>query len=105
MCALNKYIKKQKQRSVHNSNQFLLWKIKKRKLTMISAITLGCLSGLQRKAMNLVKATTKHIWTINNGSAKSIGFSCWKAPLDMAFIGCGHVVGSGVAIFNSINFN
>jgi len=41
----------------------------KEKLTMISAMTLGCLSGLKRNARNLVKATTKHIWSINRGSA------------------------------------
>lgn len=38
-------------------------------LTMTSAITRGCLRGLQRNAMNLVKATTKIICTINRGSA------------------------------------
>jgi len=38
------------------------YNIKEKKvLTMTSAITLGCLRGLQRNAMNLVKATTKHI--------------------------------------------
>lgn len=42
---------------------------RKKVLTMTSAITLGCLRGLQRNAMSLVKATTKHICTINKGSA------------------------------------
>jgi len=35
--------------------------VMERKLTMTSAITLGCLRGLRRNARNLVKITTRHI--------------------------------------------
>jgi len=49
--------------------QKMIWMVGKEKLTMISAMTLGCLRGLKRNARNLVKATTKQIWRINRGSA------------------------------------
>lgn len=63
----------------------------KKELTIISAITRGCLSGLSRKARPLVTTTTKHICKIASGSAKSSGLSPWNTPLDVAFIGEGQV--------------
>lgn len=55
-------------------------------------MTLGCLRGLRRKARVLVKTTTRHICKMRRGSAKSRGLSCWKDPLEVAFIGFGHTI-------------
>ena len=69
-------------------------------LTMISAMTLGCLIGLRIYASALVRTMTKHIWRISKGSAKCSGSSPWNAPFDVAFIGAGQaiLVPLGVAI-------
>lgn len=64
--------------------------LKKKELTVISAITRGCLSGLKRKARPLVSKITKHICKLARGSAKSRGLSPWSTPFDVAFIGGGH---------------
>lgn len=61
-------------------------------LTMISAMTLGCLRGLRRNASTLVRATTKHICRIAKGSAKSRGLSPWNDPFEVAFMGAGQTV-------------
>ena len=63
---------------------------RRKELTMISAITRGCLNGLKRKARPLVSTTTRHICRMARGSAKSRGLSPWKRPFDVAFIGDGH---------------
>lgn len=47
------------------------------------------------KARTLVKAMTRHIWRIKRGRAESRGFSFWKAPLEVAFMGGGHDDGGG----------
>lgn len=59
---------------------------------MISAMTLGCLRGLRINASSLVRTTTKHIWRIAKGSAKSRGLSPWNDPLEVAFMGAGQTV-------------
>ena len=65
---------------------------------MISAMTLGCLRGFRSNASNLVRTTTKHIWRIANGSAKSRGLSPWNDPLDVAFMGPGHTIVDTLAV-------
>jgi len=61
-------------------------KIISRELTMISAMTRGCLNGLSRKASVLVTKSTIHICITNSGNAKSMGLSPCHSPLDVAFI-------------------
>lgn len=60
-------------------------------LTTISAITRGCLNGLNRTERPRVTTRTTQICKIARGSAKSRGLSPWKTPFDVAFIGCGHI--------------
>lgn len=61
------------------------------KLTTISAMTRGCLSGLRRYASTRVSTTTRQICTIRRGSAEWRGSSPWKTPSEVAFIGGGHL--------------
>jgi hypothetical protein len=56
-------------------------------LTMISAMTRGCRSGRRMKASTRVSTTTMHICRMASGSAECRGFSPWKTPSDVAFIG------------------
>lgn len=91
-------MKEVSQENVMLLNLMIVWdEFKKEKrreiyeeLTVISAITRGCFSGLKRKARTLVSKITKHICKLARGSAKSRGLSPWNMPFDVDFIGAGH---------------
>lgn len=68
-------------------------------LTTISAITRGCLNGLNRKARTRLRTTTMHICRIARGRAKSRGSFPWNTPFDVAAMGAGHVTVAFEAIF------
>ncbi|CAA6668841.1 unnamed protein product [Spirodela intermedia] len=53
---------------------------------MISAITRGWRRGRRRRARPRVTATTRQIWRMMRGRAKSRGLSFCHAPFDVAFI-------------------
>lgn len=53
-----------------------------RKLTKISAITLGCRKGLRRKARKRLVKRTRADWTMSKGKAKFSGLSPCQAPDD-----------------------
>lgn len=82
---IQKTLEKEKQQ-----NLYIFALILKQELTVISAITRGCLSGRKIKARPLVSKITKHICKMARGSAKSRGLSPWKTPFDVGFMGAGH---------------
>lgn len=60
---------------------------RKKRLTTISAITRGCLMGLNRKASKRVMMRTNAICRLSNGNAKCVGLSPCHTPFDVAAMG------------------
>lgn len=60
---------------------------RKKRLTTISAITRGCLMGLNRKASKRVMMRTNAICRLSNGNAKCTGLSPCHTPFDVAAMG------------------
>ena len=64
---------------------------RRNELTIISAITRGCLNGFRMKARPLVTTNTRHICKMTRGSVNWRGSSPWNIPFDVGFIGDGHI--------------
>ena len=65
--------------TLYDDDYYDEWRTKR---TRISAMTLGCLSGLIRKARQWLVSRTKAVCMISNGKAKLRGLSPCHAPSD-----------------------